>query len=126
MQALVVCLFKLRTGSSNNFISSVFEIENEIKISDFCESVINSFERDILPKYFGIKSITREDLIRDHTSIFARKLFNITDQLVLIFDGTYIRHQKVKTMNIKGSLIQDRRNILCLSHSLFALRTDWL
>lgn len=96
MQALVICLFKLRTGSSNNFISSVFEIENEIKVSDFCESVINSFERDILPKYFGIKSIRREDLIRDHTSIFARKLFNITDQLVLIFDGTYLRHQKSK------------------------------
>ena len=96
MQALVVCLFKLRTGSSNNFISSVFEIENEIKVSDFCESVINSFEKDILPKYFGVKSIKREDLIREHTSIFARKLFNITDQLVVIFDGTYVRHQKSK------------------------------
>ena len=68
-QALVICLFKLRTGSSNNFISSIFDIENEIRVSHFCQSVINSFEKDILPKYFGVKSIKREDLIRDHTSI---------------------------------------------------------
>lgn len=96
-QALVICLFKLRTGSSNNFISSVFEIENEIKISDFCESVINSFEKDVLPKYFGVKSIHREELIRDHTSTYAKKLFNLTDdQLPLVFDGTYLRHQKSK------------------------------
>lgn len=95
-QALIIFLFKLRTGSSNNFISSVFEIENEIKVSDFCESVINSFENDVLPNYFGVNSIKREDLINNHTSIYAKKLFNLSNELVLVFDGTYLRHQKSK------------------------------
>lgn len=96
MQALVVCLFKLRTGSSNNLIASIFEIENEIKVSDICESVVNSFERDILPSNFGVNSLVREDLIQNQTSNYAKKLFNISDELVLIFDGTYLRHQKSK------------------------------
>lgn len=95
-QALVIFLFKLRTGSSNNFISSIFGIDNEIKVSDFCKSVINSFEKDILPIFFGVKSISREELIRDHTSIFLKKLFSLTNVLALVFDGTYLRHQKSK------------------------------
>ena len=93
-QALVICLFKLRTGSSNNFISSISEIENEIRVSHFRQSVINSFEKDVLPKYFGVKSIKREDLIRDHTSIYANKLFKLANELILVFDGTYLRHEK--------------------------------
>ncbi|KAL3265518.1 hypothetical protein HHI36_009722, partial [Cryptolaemus montrouzieri] len=51
IKTLVVCLFELRTEASNNFIAFVFEIDNEIKISDFCESVINSFEGDVLPTH---------------------------------------------------------------------------
>lgn len=96
-QAVVIFLFKLRTGASNDLISSIFDIENPIKISDFCESVINSFEKDILPSQFGVKSVVREDLIRKHTSFYAKKLFNLRDdQLALIFDGTYLRHEKSK------------------------------
>ena len=94
-QALVIFLFKLRTGSSNDFISSVFGIDNPIKVSDFCESVINSFEKNVLPKFFGIKSIAREELISNHTPIYAKRLFKLTDDtLALVFDGTYLRHQK--------------------------------
>lgn len=124
-QALIICLFKLRTGSSNNLISSIFDIENEIKVSDFCESVINSFQKDVLPKYFGLQSVTREDLVRDHTSIYAKKLFKLKNELALVFDGTYLR-QKVKITNTKESHIQLRRNILWSNHSLFAPQMDSL
>ena len=34
--------------------------------------------------------------IRDHTSIYAKKLFKLENELVLVFDGTYLSHQKSK------------------------------
>ena len=115
-QALVIFLFKLRTGSFNDFILSVFGIDNPIKVSDFCESVINSFEKNVLPKFFGIKSIARENLISNHTPIYAKRLFKLTDD-TLVFDGTYL------TMHIKENHIQVRKSVLWSSLSLFAPQT---
>ncbi|XP_076246511.1 uncharacterized protein LOC143186687 [Calliopsis andreniformis] len=69
-QAIVVFLFKLRT-------------------------VIKSFEKDILSVHFGFSAISHEHLIQNETSHIAKELHNIgNQQLALIFDGTYIRHQK--------------------------------
>lgn len=114
IQALVIFLFKLRTGASNNLISNVFQIDREQSVSDFCNSVLNSFEKDILPLSFGIKSYTREYLIKNHTSIYARKLFNLTNQLVLIFDGTYLRHQKSKNNNYQRKSYSGHKKVpLC-------------
>lgn len=97
VQALVIFLFKLRTGESNNIISSIFQIKREQQVSEMCDSIINSFVKDVLPNNFGVNSYTREYLIQNHTSFYAKKLFNIgPDKLALVYDGTYIRHQKSK------------------------------
>lgn len=94
IQALVIFLFKLRTGNSNAVISSVFGLVREQMVSDYCNEVISSFEKDVLPQYFGINAISRETLLTN-TSNTAKKLYQIKDdQLVFICDGTYIRHQK--------------------------------
>lgn len=94
-QALVVFLLKLRSGNSNKMIASILGIEYSQRISDYVDSVIRSFKADILPIYFGLHAVPRETLIRDHTTAIAKKLHNLNDdQLLLIADGTYLRHQK--------------------------------
>lgn len=93
-QALVVFLFRFRTGNSNSLIASVLGLQHEQQVSNFCKSVINSFEKDILPANFGIEACSRIDLITNNTCPYANKLHNVDKQLVLICDGTYIRHEK--------------------------------
>ena len=93
-QALVIFLFKLRTVNSNAVISSIFGLPREQIVSDYCDEVMRSFEKDVLPRYFGIDAIIRETLLAN-TSSTAKKLYKAKDgQLIIICDGTYIRHQK--------------------------------
>lgn len=94
LQALVVFLFKMRTGNSNSVIASVLGLERDQQVSDYCAEVVSSFEKDILPEGFGYFSKSRQDLVERQTSDTVKKLYELEDQLVLIFDGTYIRHQK--------------------------------
>ena len=92
IQALVLFLFKLCTGNSNKIISSAFELDNEQQISDYCASVIKSFETDILPIHFGSSALNRDDLIYNHTTEITRKLFDVSDNICIICDGMYSRH----------------------------------
>lgn len=93
-QALFVFLFKLRTGSSNSIISTLFNIKYDQMISEYCESVLNAFEKDALPLHFGAQSCSRDDLIANHTSPYVQKLHEYENRLILIYDGTYLRHEK--------------------------------
>ncbi|XP_025265235.1 uncharacterized protein LOC112638210 [Camponotus floridanus] len=62
--------------------------------NNYSNSIIKSFEDDVLPLRFGLNSCNRDDLIQNHTTEMAKKLFNINDNLFLICDGTYAHHQK--------------------------------
>lgn len=73
-------------------LTSILQVENEQSISEYSASIIQSFEKDVLPLRFGLSSLNRDDLIQNHTTKIAKKLFN--DNLLLIYDGTYARHQK--------------------------------
>ncbi|KMQ88024.1 transposable element tcb1 transposase [Lasius niger] len=97
IQALVVSLFKLRTGNSNNKIAAILELENAQVVSNYVSSVLSSFEKDVLLQYFGYRALNRSDLVQLHTTTVIKKLFDLPDDcLVLICDGTYIRHEKSK------------------------------
>jgi hypothetical protein len=63
-------------------------------VSEFSYSVIASFEKDVLPNYLGVNARSRDDLIQNETSRMAKKLYNVTNQLVFVFDGTYVSHEK--------------------------------
>jgi len=92
-QALVTYLTKLRTGNSNNVIASILGLPREQQVSEYVEAVVNSFERDVLPKYFGVSATSREEVVGNQSE-FARKLLNLKDdQAVFIFDGTYVHLQ---------------------------------
>ena len=71
-QALVVFLFKLRTGNSNRLLASILQIEYEQLISEYSTAVMKSFEEDVLPHRFGIAASTRDDLIKNHTTEIAK------------------------------------------------------
>ena len=73
-------------------ISSVLGLERHYQGSDFCNSVVNAFEQDVLPTRFGIKAFSREQLISNTVPIF-KELHNIKDdELGLVCDGTYLYH----------------------------------
>lgn len=92
-QAIVVFLFRLRTGNSNKIIASVLGLERPQQVSDFSESVLKAFEQDVLPTRFGIQSAKRNVLI-ENTAPITRELYDINNELALVCDGTYLRHQK--------------------------------
>ena len=94
-QALVAFLLKLRSGNSKNMIAAILGINWSQRISDYVDSVIKSFKVDVLPSRFGVHTMSRNDLISNHTTLIAKKLHNLDEnQLMLIGDGTYLRHQK--------------------------------
>ncbi|KAI4473668.1 hypothetical protein M0804_015242, partial [Polistes exclamans] len=91
-QAPIVFLFKLRTGNS---ISATLQLSNEQLVSKYCEQVIQSFEKDVLPRYFGFQAMSRADLVQNNLSPLLKCLYaDLSDKLFLICDGTYARHQK--------------------------------
>ena len=103
-QALIVFLFKARTGNSNKVIASVLGLLYEQRVSTFSNEILKSFEKDILP-FFGLISISPEDLISNTISI-ARRLLNLTEgQLLLIFDGTngakFVKCTNLKTFCLR-------------------------
>jgi hypothetical protein len=46
-QALIIFLFKLRTGNSNELVASVFGLENKGLVSEYSKAIIDSFNKDI-------------------------------------------------------------------------------
>lgn len=74
--------------------SSILQIENKHDVFDYSTSVIKCFENDVLPHRFSLGSLNRDNLVQDHTTDIAKKLFDIDDQLYLICDGLYTRHQR--------------------------------
>ena len=116
-QALFVFLFKLRTGNSNNVTASIFDIQLEQNVSDYIDSVMKSFNKDILPNNFGVKACTREDLILNHTSFYVKKLHGYENRLVLIADGSYLRHQKSTNNCYQRKSYSGQKKYLCVSRS---------
>ncbi|KYN06949.1 hypothetical protein ALC62_02071, partial [Cyphomyrmex costatus] len=70
------------------------EMMTSMRNSYKTNTVIKSFEKDILLLHFGFTVFSREELIENQTSTIAKKLYNLNSKLALIFDGTYVHHQK--------------------------------
>ena len=49
-------------------IAVILQLEHEQLVSEYFESVIKSFEKDILPSRFGFAATSRRDLIAHHTN----------------------------------------------------------
>lgn len=78
-QALAVFLFKLKSGSSNTMIRSIFTLRDRQQVCECFHQVIDAFETDVLLHYFGINARSREDLIANEASYIAKKLLKTKD-----------------------------------------------
>lgn len=113
-QALVVFLFKLRTGNSNKILASILQLENEQLISEYSSAIVKSFEEDVLPSHFGLNSSNRNDLIQNHTTEIAKSLFASHENLMLICDGTYARHKKSTNNEVQRKSFSGQKEVsLC-------------
>ena len=75
-------------------IAAVFQLPRGQQVSEIFDSVIQSFERDVLPSRFGFSARSREELMESETSEIMKRLHSGQGKLALIYDGTYIRHGK--------------------------------
>nr|XP_046909740.1 uncharacterized protein LOC124491158 isoform X2 [Dermatophagoides farinae] len=94
IQAIVTFLCKLRTGNVNKVIAVFSGMDSEKMVGSNIDSVIKSFEVDILPYRFGYQSITRDFLINERTSPVVKNLLDCQNNLIIICDGTYNLYQK--------------------------------
>ena len=125
IQALIVFHFKLRTGNSNKLLASILNIDNEQSFSEYSKSIIQSFEKDVLPLRFGLNSINRDNLIQNHTTEISEKLFDVQDNLLLIYMMVRMRViREVQVMSIKENLSLDKIKFLFLCTSLFVRLMD--
>ena len=116
LQALVIFLFKMRSGNWNAMVAAVFGLEHPQRISDVVDSIIRSFENDVPPFRLGFSAHTRAYLIENETSGFVRPLFGASNGLALMYDGTYVRHGKC--VNEKKSYSGQIKTHLAL-HSMY-------
>ncbi|XP_058806441.1 uncharacterized protein LOC131672915 [Phymastichus coffea] len=121
-QALIVFLFKLVSGNSNKVICAVLGVQREQQVSAFCQSILTAFEKDVLPTRFGIGALSREELISHNTPV-AKALHNIReDQLALIGDGTYLRHEKSANNEYQRKSFSGQKKVpLCKPFMICAL-----
>lgn len=93
LQALVIFLFKMRTGNSDLTIASIMEVTERI-VNDSVHSVLNCFEKEVLPKHFGVKAFSREFFLENNAPLADLLHGSCEDRLFVICDGTYLRHEK--------------------------------
>lgn len=93
LQALIIFLFKMRTGNSDLTIASIMEVTEKI-VNDSVHSVLKCFEKDVLPKYFGVQAHSRQFFLENKAPIADLLHGSCEDRLFVICDGTYLRHEK--------------------------------
>lgn len=93
--ALALLLVKLRTGLSLSVISTLFGIRKN-SCSKAIHAARTALMTSFVPKYLGLSHIDRDQIIRDHTSTFAKVLFadSKSDVAIAVADGTYIYIEK--------------------------------
>ncbi|KAF5299766.1 hypothetical protein FQA39_LY11436 [Lamprigera yunnana] len=119
MQAPVAFKFKMRTGNSNVVISAVLGLRGPQYVSGYCNSVLNSLEKDELPTHIVFTVYTRDFLVQHHTAEIASRLHNLDETLAVICDGTYIYHEK-STNNFyeRKSYSDQKKKPLCKSFTI--------
>ena len=89
--ALACLLMKLRLGVSNSVLASILGIDNKRKVSDIMHSVRTALIRYFVPNYLGLAHITRQEVIKKHTSPIATRLLSENrNPCILVLDGTYL------------------------------------
>nr|XP_022290376.1 LOW QUALITY PROTEIN: uncharacterized protein LOC111102014 [Crassostrea virginica] len=93
--SLGIFLFKLKSGLSNNMLSTIFNISKS-SLRRAIASVRQSLVASFVPQNLGLQHVSREEVIEKHTRPLAQTLFGSlhNSEAILVLDGTYIYIQK--------------------------------
>jgi hypothetical protein len=90
MTSVGLFLMKMKCALSNKLLSTLFNISIS-SVRRAVHTVRQAFMRSFVPLYLGFESITREQIIKDHTRPLAKTLVGGDDDgLIPVLDGTYI------------------------------------
>jgi hypothetical protein len=80
---------KMKCALSNKLLSTLFNISIS-SVRRAVHAVRQAFMRSFVPLYLGFESITREQIIKDHTRPLAKTLLGGDDDgLILVIDVTF-------------------------------------
>ncbi len=89
--ALGLFLTKLRLGVSNKVLTTMFQFSNPMAVSRTLATVRQAMLSNFVPRYLGFSSISRQEVINNHSSPLATRLLTDNqDTVVLVVDGTYL------------------------------------
>ncbi|XP_062581928.1 uncharacterized protein LOC134243712 [Saccostrea cucullata] len=92
--SLGIFLMKMRSGLSNDVLSSIFNI-SKASIRRAISAVRSVLMESFVPQNIGFCHVSRQEVINQHTRPLAESLFGGTgNQALLVIDGTYIFIQK--------------------------------
>lgn len=116
---LFAYLTKLRTGDTDDRIASLLNITRST-VTKYLKLARTSMASSLTPKYLGFAHLSREQLI-DRQTATSRLLFG--DNVVLIWDGTYVYIQKSGNYDFqrKTYSMQKQR---CLVKPMIAVTPD--
>ncbi|CAC5369412.1 unnamed protein product [Mytilus coruscus] len=84
----------MKCALSNKLMSTLFKVSIS-SVRRAINTVRQALMRSFVPLYLGFESITREQIIKDHTRPLAKTLLDADDDnMILVLDGTYIYIQK--------------------------------
>ena len=89
--ALACLLTKLRLGLSNAILATMLGIDNKRKVNDIIRSTRLALVKYFVPHYLGLAHISRQEIIKKHTSSIAAQLLTENrNPCILVLDGTYL------------------------------------
>lgn len=91
-EALVIFLFKMHHGLSDQLLSILFNYSTRQSISMLVSTVRQSLNLRFVPENIGLGAINREQFIARHVTPFANELYNENPnepKAIAIVDGTY-------------------------------------
>lgn len=105
LTGLGLYLTRLRTGLSIHQLSSFFENISYDQAKRLIRTVRKCLDEDFMPKWLGFKVTSRKEVLEDHTTNKAKILLNLdNDDIVTIWDGTYIYTEKPSSYSLQKNL----------------------
>lgn len=96
-QAMAVFLYRLKSGVAQNEVRRLFGLKSRQRVSDYFISVLKALHTNMVPKFFGLGHLTREELyshMTDAAKVLCEKVWKNPNAMITIYDGSYFYIQK--------------------------------
>lgn len=108
---IALLLVKLRTGLSNQMLSTLFNIEKS-GVRRALRTARKELTETFTPNYVGFGHISRRDVIENHTRPLAQEIFGsiVEKPAILVVDGTYVYIQKSSNFKFQRRSFSQHKN----------------